>query len=268
MAFRLSVFQILPLLVMENIIEYLEGRPKDIFYLNIDDHMFKAALVSLVFVSKHWRITALASICDNCALRYDSYCDTIDVCFPAWPADFSYPQFDKNSHVNHIVVNVTTWLETQDEAFDALLARTECRDVVLPYATTLELRLDKPLYGKPGKLLKNGKSREASFACSLLRAVPAAANVIVTIRFTDYRKDKYHDPYNLLVSELCQANAKALSVHSKSHDILLSLDLHGASELTSITHDIDGCYDTFAKLAYRNRHSLKTLRIRLSKQDN
>ncbi|KAJ2740265.1 hypothetical protein GGI20_005900, partial [Coemansia sp. BCRC 34301] len=82
---HLAYIFILPTLVMENITEYLEGRPRNTFYPNIDDYsMFKAMLVPLVFVSKYWRIAALALIYDNSALRYDSYCNTVNVCFPAW----------------------------------------------------------------------------------------------------------------------------------------------------------------------------------------
>ncbi|KAJ2423031.1 hypothetical protein GGF41_003286 [Coemansia sp. RSA 2531] len=73
-------FQTLPILIVYKIVEYLEGRPKYFLGLDIDKHnKLKTALVPLLLVSERWRIAALESICDNCALDFDDSYDDIKI---------------------------------------------------------------------------------------------------------------------------------------------------------------------------------------------
>ncbi|KAJ2452481.1 hypothetical protein GGF42_004021 [Coemansia sp. RSA 2424] len=269
MASKQSLFQALPTLVEDMIVEYLEGRSRNSFYANIDNYnMYKAALAPLLFVGQHWRAAALPSICDNCSLMYDSYLDTIEVDFPACPADFSYRLVDKNSHIKHVAVRVSTWTHIRNGAFSETPIKPKYKDMVFPSATTLELRLDKPLYEIPSASLKVGKNQVASFARSLLRVTPAAVNIRVLIDFIGEENNDYNELYSTLVSELCQANIRTLYIQSLFREIPLSLKLRGASELTSITHDVDSFQDTFARLAYRNARSLRTLRMRLHEESD
>ncbi|KAJ2584386.1 hypothetical protein GGH95_000420 [Coemansia sp. RSA 1836] len=269
MASKLSQFQTLPMLAVDMIVEYLEGRSRNAFYANIDDHnMYKAALAPLLLVSQHWRTAALASICDNCSLRYDKSCDTVEVTYPAWPAYLSYPSSDKSNLVRHVVVKISSWIDMHDGALSEPLAERERKYSVFPSATVLELRLGKQLYEKYCKVPENGKERTACFARSLLRVAPAADNVRVVIRYINEDQNNCNELYDTLVSEMCQANAKTLYIHSLFREIPIPLKLHGASELTSIMHDVDSFHDTFARLAYLNVRSLRTLCIWLDNESN
>ncbi|KAJ2619498.1 hypothetical protein GGF44_005619, partial [Coemansia sp. RSA 1694] len=229
------------MLAVDMIVEYLEGRSRNAFYANIDDHnMYKAALAPLLLVSQHWRTAALASICDNCSLRYDKSCDTVEVTYPAWPAYLSYPSSDKSNLVRHVVVKISSWIDMRDGALSEPLAERERKYSVFPSATVLELRL----------------------------VAPAADNVRVVIRYINEDQNNCNELYDTLVSEMCQANAKTLHIHSLFREIPIPLKLHGASELTSIMHDVDSFHDTFARLAYLNVRSLRTLCIWLDNESN
>ncbi|KAJ2828743.1 hypothetical protein FBU31_002845 [Coemansia sp. 'formosensis'] len=63
------LFQALPMLVVEKIGEYLEGRHRAWFDDDIDRHNEKKWLLHPLFsISDVWREAVLASICDNCKI--------------------------------------------------------------------------------------------------------------------------------------------------------------------------------------------------------
>ncbi|KAJ2910709.1 hypothetical protein GGI21_000600 [Coemansia aciculifera] len=262
-----SAFQTLPTLVVDMIIEYLEGRFRRSSHSNINDHnMYKEALAPLVLVSERWRAAVLYSICDNCTLKYNYYSKTIEASFPAWPISLTRPSADKYSLVKHVVVKATTWADSRDSVFSETFDNPQYVDLVFPSATTLELHLGKPLYDVFKGDLEAAKMQVARFANSLPRVLPAAANINVMIHSSDGWENPYQDVYSALLSELCQATTKELRIVSKFRDLPMALDSCGASGLSSITHEIDDHHSEFAILAYRNAKTLETLRIRLDRQ--
>ncbi|KAJ2819450.1 hypothetical protein FBU31_005532 [Coemansia sp. 'formosensis'] len=95
-----SLFQTLPSLVIEMVIEYLLEHPRNSFDVNIEKHNAKkAVLTPLLRFRGPWREAALVSICDNCKITIDCNSLGFSVEFPAWPADYSYVGFCKNNLV-------------------------------------------------------------------------------------------------------------------------------------------------------------------------
>ncbi|KAJ2097984.1 hypothetical protein GGI09_003547 [Coemansia sp. S100] len=99
------LFQTLPMLIVRKVIEYLEGRSRTSFDIDINKHNEKkAVLAPLLMVSEGWRTAALESICDNCTIAFNYSSRAIKVTIPAWPASFSYPRFRKSRLVKRVVV--------------------------------------------------------------------------------------------------------------------------------------------------------------------
>ncbi|KAJ2872617.1 hypothetical protein GGH93_003870 [Coemansia aciculifera] len=108
-----SLFQTLPMMVMEKIIEFLLEYPRNYFDDDVKMHgrEKKVALFPLLSVSEFWREAALASICDNCKLDYNGALKAVEVKYYAWPADFSYSRFRRHSLVKRVVLTAPHWAD-------------------------------------------------------------------------------------------------------------------------------------------------------------
>ncbi|KAJ2104549.1 hypothetical protein GGI09_000052 [Coemansia sp. S100] len=133
-------FQTLPMLIVYKVIEYLEGRRRTAFNSDIDEHnKTKAVLTPLLRVSERWRMAALDSICDNCKFDFDASCNSVEVTYPAWPADFLYPRFRKNHLVKRVVVAATLWADLYIGKFCEVISRPQYESLMFSSATTLVL---------------------------------------------------------------------------------------------------------------------------------
>ncbi|KAJ2862850.1 hypothetical protein GGH94_004005 [Coemansia aciculifera] len=107
------------MLVMEKIIEYLVGCPRNSFDANMDRHNTKKGiLVPLLSIGEFWREAVLVSICDNCAISFNNKSGGFKVAFPAWPAAFSYPRFRKGYLVKRVIVAVPHLIDMVNGRYD------------------------------------------------------------------------------------------------------------------------------------------------------
>ncbi|KAJ2489210.1 hypothetical protein IWW37_004191 [Coemansia sp. RSA 2050] len=91
-----SPFQTLPMLIVEKVVEYLEGRARNSFDTKFDISISKynreKVVHQLLWVSERWRVAALSVLCDNCVIHFNNSSKGFDVKYPALPGDFSFPQ--------------------------------------------------------------------------------------------------------------------------------------------------------------------------------
>ncbi|KAJ2486906.1 hypothetical protein IWW37_005440 [Coemansia sp. RSA 2050] len=104
-----SPFQTLPTLIVEKVVEYLEGRARNSFDtelgLDIDEYNDCKAAQQLLYVSESWRVAALSVICDNCEIHFNGSSKGFDVEYPALPGDFSFSQYHIERLVKRVVVS-------------------------------------------------------------------------------------------------------------------------------------------------------------------
>ncbi|KAJ2796471.1 hypothetical protein H4S07_006211, partial [Coemansia furcata] len=132
-----SLFQALPMLVVEKIIEYLEGRPRASFDDDIDKHNEKKRFLHpLLSISDVWRKAVLASICDNCKIIYIDEQWDIEVTYPACPAGFSYSP-RHNNLVKRVVVTAPSWVTLYDIHSREVITWSQYKGPIFPSATTL-----------------------------------------------------------------------------------------------------------------------------------
>ncbi|KAJ2103211.1 hypothetical protein GGI16_003034 [Coemansia sp. S142-1] len=246
------LFQTLPMLIVRKVIEYLEGRSRTSFDIDINKHNEKkAVLAPLLMVSEGWRTAALESICDNCTIAFNYSSRAIKVTIPAWPASFSYPRFRKSRLVKRVVVPLYLRQFVCDGAF--------CEALSTIHTTTVTT-----------------KENVVDFARSLLRLTPVARNVSLWFLSFSETGPSYEKLYDALVSELYKGKVTSLDVRytlgqaaqTLASEFPLSLGLQGISELTSIAHGPDVSRAPFARLAYHNAATLKMLDIEIAEEKN
>ncbi|KAJ2455384.1 hypothetical protein GGF42_003440, partial [Coemansia sp. RSA 2424] len=271
-----SLFQTLPLLLVEKIIKYLLECPRDSADY-IDEHnKRKAALTPLLSISQLWCEAVLVSFCDKCSVNFNATSGKFEVKYYAWPTGFSYPRFPRNSVVKRVSVWAPRWLDLCRGRYSETSTKAWGTSVLFPSATTLEFHLVKspwrapksrsdkrrtspePFYAHPAEVAK-----VANFAHSLLRLTPAATSVVACFVGADPVESGYMQLCTTLVSELCQGRVKSLEASPMDGNwaILNSLPIAG---LTSLTQKANMASAPFAELAYRNAGTLKELRFRTS----
>ncbi|KAJ2401128.1 hypothetical protein GGI10_006099, partial [Coemansia sp. RSA 2530] len=138
----LSLFQTLPSLVVEMIIEYLQGRPRNTLDPDNKKHnQKKIVLRPLLDVRLLWRVAVLNSICDNCELSYSHRRKAIEERFPVWPAGFLYPQFGTTSLVKRVVVRARLSSDVGKIGFRAVINTPQYANMSYPSAKSLILML-------------------------------------------------------------------------------------------------------------------------------
>ncbi|KAJ2061673.1 hypothetical protein GGI17_002937 [Coemansia sp. S146] len=276
-----SPFQTLPMLIVHKVIEYLEGRRRTSFNADIDKHNeTKSVLTPLLSVGERWRMVALDSICDNCKFDFDAKRESVEVTYPAWPADFSYPQFRKNHLVKRVVVVATLWADLYIGKFCEVIAKPQYESLMFSSATTLVLHLSNSTvnssksssYGYSCNDLSAAdiQGKAATIARSLLHLIPTAVGIVVSVlpdqatQYHYYRQIDFGGLYGKIVSELCQGSARSVQVFSKRNDSPISFNLSIVPGLTSITQESNISCAPFAELAYLNASTLKALGLRLA----
>ncbi|KAJ2875580.1 hypothetical protein GGH93_001454 [Coemansia aciculifera] len=291
MASSRSPFQTLPMFIVYKVIEYLEGRRRTSFNTDIDEHNeTKSVLTPLLSVSEHWRMAALDSICDNCKFDFDAKRESVEVTYPAWPADFSYPRFRKNHLVKRVVVVATLWADLYVGKFCEVIAKPQYESLMFSSATTLVLHLSNSAvnssrssscdYSCNDLSAVDIQRKAATIARSFLHLTPAVVGIVVSVlpdQVTQHSQGRQYyyggqysqqidfgGLYGKIVSELCQGSARSVQVFSKRNDSPISFNLSAVSGLTSITQGPNISCAPFAKLAYLNASTLKALGLRLA----
>ncbi|KAJ1910672.1 hypothetical protein LPJ71_003129 [Coemansia sp. S17] len=263
MSLQPAPFQTLPMLIVHKVVEYLEGRARSSPIASLSGHNNnKAVLTPLLPVSESWRRAALISICDNCTLDFDYSRSAVEVDIPAWPADFSYPGFRKALLVKRVVVSAKLWRNMCDGLFCKTISKVQYEGVRFPSATTLVLLLSRDRNGGSSSETAISPEMVVSFARALRRLTPAVVSVVVDYLSVSTSETNHAQLYDTLVSELCHGSVKRVGVHSKIVSSPLSVNLRGTSDLTGIVHGFNISCVPFARLAYLNAPTLKTLAVR------
>ncbi|KAJ2019271.1 Spliceosome-associated protein 49 [Coemansia sp. S680] len=237
-----SPFQTLSMLIVHKVVEYLEGRRKNFFSSDIAEHnKKKSVLVPLLFVSERWRSAALESICDNCEISFDYSRRAVEMDFPAWPTDFSYPGFRKAPHVKRVVVKVGLWRDMCDDTFTKTIARPQYEGVSFPSANSLVVELRQASNSSFGYNYSGQTSQEqvVNLARSLLQLVPAATGVVVRFVSTNTTEPTHMQLYKTLVSEFYQGRVDTIRVDSELSGAPLVLGLNSATGLTNGGYPFD-----------------------------
>ncbi|KAJ2750004.1 hypothetical protein GGI19_005351 [Coemansia pectinata] len=272
-----SLFQTLPMLLVRKVVEYLEGRSRASFDIDISKHNErKAVLNPLLLVSERWRAAALESICDNCTLSFNYSSRAVEVAIPAWPADFSYPRFRKSRLVKRVVVPLYLWKDMCDGAFCEALSTIQYENLSFPAANALILLLSKATDNDVSTTAVTTKEKVVNFARSLMYLAPVARSVSLRLLSLCELEPNYEQLYDALVSELYRGKITSLDVRNRLNQVeptslghfSLSISLLGVSGLTSIAHGSDVSCAPFSRLAYLNATTLKKLDIEIAEEMN
>ncbi|KAJ2691070.1 hypothetical protein IWW39_000278 [Coemansia spiralis] len=251
----------MPMFLVHKVVEYLQGRRKNSFSSNIDEHnKKKTALIPLLMVSERWRTAALESICDNCVVSFDYGSKAVKVKTPAWPADFSYPGFRKARLVKRVVVTVGLWRDMCDGTFCSTLSEMQYEGVAFPAARYLDVLIQSD-GARRGWDYKNSISQEqvAGLAGALLQLVPAATKVAAVCALVNSSEPNYEQLYTALVSGLFKRREGLASVNCELSNTPIVLGLTSTPGLTNIVQGLGVAGTLFARLAYLNAATLKSV---------
>ncbi|KAJ2883629.1 hypothetical protein H4R27_002634 [Coemansia aciculifera] len=267
-------FQTLPMPIVYEVVEYLEGYYKYSFNIHTSRHIAsKAILAPLLSVSERWRKAALESICDSCVLDFNHSCETREVVFPAWPTDVPPSWLYMLHLVKLIFVSATLEKILSDGVFCSTLTWLQSESVVLPAARTLILHLknvaDLDLgFDDSLRHTSEGETVVVNFARRLKQLAPAATDLHLFIPSIDETQANNRLLCGLLISTLCQAGIKGVHVYAEQATIPVSLDVQGLSRLTRITQGKNVACGPFARLAYHNANTLQMLNINVGAEDD
>ncbi|KAJ2055506.1 hypothetical protein GGI17_006628 [Coemansia sp. S146] len=246
---QLSPFQTLPMLIVEKVVEYLEGHPRNLFDTDIsigmDECNMAKASRPLLWVSECWRVAALSVICDNCEISFGSSPKGFGVRYPALLPNFTFPQYHMEKLVKRVVVVAPSWSDIGSGKFGSTPSQPGFVFPVFPSAATLMVCMDEedanPLKTGHGKLSAanaappNRNQATIHFARSIRCLTPAATGVLVFFSSLISTMKKNRRQCNNLVLLLCHEKTTRLDVESFTDCILATLNLRSVSGLTSIT---------------------------------
>ncbi|KAJ2015652.1 hypothetical protein GGI14_004147 [Coemansia sp. S680] len=267
-------FQTLPMLIVELVVEYLEERTRTSLDGSIERHNSnKLVLTPLLWVSESWRLAALSSICDNCSLVFNYSAKGYEVIYPAWPANFSLPHFNRDKLVKRIVTLAPSWNRICSGTFSSTSTGPIYESAMFPTATSLVVFLSeggdsRPVISARGKTSASSLASTirdaavAGFARSLLQLAPAATGISMYFCTPGVTSQQNKGLCNVLVSELCAGSVSRVEIDSAPGCSLPSLQLHGSPGLTSLLQGLGQVCTPFARIAYLNAGTMKDLAIR------
>ncbi|KAJ2104827.1 hypothetical protein IW146_008499 [Coemansia sp. RSA 922] len=275
------MFQNLPVLVVEMIVEYVGRRARNTFIEDTRKHNNKKVILRpLLYIGKEWRLAVVRSLCDNCQIRLTHFSNSVDIKYPAWPAGHPYPPIHRTNLVKRVVVYAPFCGNLSAEKFNEATARLRGKGdgVVFPYANNLVLILRKPrekrtysstLFGHrappppPPPVVPIDPKNVISFARFLLRLVPDASSLSTTfIAEKDVISDAAH-PFDMLISELCKGGIKSLQARSYHRCCRVALGPMVITGLTSLTQSSTMFSSAFSALARLNAGTLIKLSVGL-----
>ncbi|KAJ2896205.1 hypothetical protein IWW38_002089, partial [Coemansia aciculifera] len=231
------------------VVEYLEGRSRNSFDADMTKHNEgKAILAPLLSVGPHWYAVAIASICDNCLIKFDYDSESVRVTYPAWPTDTPRWRLRKNHLAKWVIVSVPLWGDMCDGKFCDVLTRPEYEGVVFRSATILELHLNKDTVQAPTSASSPNpastpapapvftKEQVVSFARSVRSLTPAATCVTIAYEFVSDSSENASDLHSTLVTELYRGGITRMGIYSiTGRSPLLSMTM-----LTGLTSIVQG----------------------------
>ncbi|KAJ2790502.1 hypothetical protein GGI18_001757 [Coemansia linderi] len=271
----LSSFQTPPMLIVEKVVEYLEGRARNSFDteydINIGKYNREKVVHPLLWVSERWRMAALSIICDNCVIHFNSS-KGFNVKYPAFSDGFSFPQYHVERLVKRVVVLAPSWSDLGSGKFSSAFSKSTLELPTFPSAATLMVCLQDdddvgPQKGSCGghptpSVAPIDRNKETiEFAHRLRQMTPAATGAIVLFCSPTSTIKKNRGQCNTLVLQLCRGNISRLHVESRTECALPMLKLHSLSGLTSITQGFSTACAPFAQVAYRNADTLQELKL-------
>ncbi|KAJ2095850.1 hypothetical protein GGI16_005064, partial [Coemansia sp. S142-1] len=270
----LSLFQTLPMSIVDKIVEYLEGSSKNLCDSNLDKHnKRKKVLRPLLHVSEYWRAAALGSLCDNCEICLDDSPEGYIVRYHALPVGFPFPQYRGEILAKLVVVCVPSMIDIFGRKFSTDPSLLTPDFPIFPSATKLivyqmedEPRTIHNIFPVRNPEPVNRSKVIVDFASALLRLTPVATDVVLSFFFlgSSKRKDrKNRGLCNIFVSELCRGTISSIHVESRTGPPLPSFKLNGITQLTRITQGSSMVCTPFAQLAYNNARTLQELSTRL-----
>ncbi|KAJ2057866.1 hypothetical protein GGI17_005404 [Coemansia sp. S146] len=171
---QLSIFQSLPMLIVEKVIEYLEGRPRNSSdsdsIIDMDEYNMAKVCSLLLWVSECWRVAALSVICDNCEVCFESLPKGFSVRYPALPPNFAFPQYCMEKLVKRVVVHAPSWSDIGSEKFGSAPSQPEFAFPVFPSAATLMVCMDEE-DANPSKARRRSQTEMDPEANSLPKAL-------------------------------------------------------------------------------------------------
>ncbi|KAJ2859548.1 hypothetical protein GGH94_006050 [Coemansia aciculifera] len=269
----LSPFQTLPMLIVDKVVEYLEGRSTNLRDSNLDKHNRNMKVLRpFLRVSEYWRAAALASICDNCEIRFDDSPKGYSVRYHALPAGFPFPQHRGETLVKLVFVRAPSMCDIYGRKFRTR-SWLELDFPIFPSATKLIVYQteDEPKSIFDGWPVRNAEPVDRNkvmvdFARSLRQLTPVATGVVMSFLFlgsTNKTDKKNKGLCNILVSELCRGKVARICVESRTGPALPSFKLNAISGLTCIRQGANMVSAPFVHLAYGNARTLRELSIRL-----
>ncbi|KAJ2073261.1 hypothetical protein GGH13_002122 [Coemansia sp. S155-1] len=260
------LFLTLPMLVVEKIIKYLEGRPRGSFDEDIDyQNEMKKVLYPLLSIGEIWYEAVLVSICDSCKIVFDDAHGVFKIYFPAWPEGFSYTGFHNYNLVKRVVMVAPSWEDVCDKDASETIAWSRYNGAIFPSATTLVVKLIKSSSlsrHTTAKLDPKANHNEiVSLARSIRRLTPAVTRLSVVAISADTRGKPCRALCVMLVSALCRESVTRLDVSCQVDSPILLLRLYDVSRLTTITHGAHIPCSPIAWLAYLNASTLRELHI-------
>ncbi|KAJ2864678.1 hypothetical protein GGH94_002768 [Coemansia aciculifera] len=272
---QLSLFQTLPMLIVEKVVEYLEARTRNAFDtdidIDIDQYNMAKTVRPFLWVSERWRVAALSIICDNCEINFDNTPKGFSMKYPALPDSFSFTQYRMEKLVKRVVVTSLSWSDICSGKFSSTPSGPEFNFPIFPSAATLMVCLDEDDVNPPkagrgvapaaSTMPPNRNKETVEFVRSIRRLTPAATGAVVHFRSPSSTSMKNMGQCNTLVLQLCSGKITRLHVESWTDCTLSMLKLRSVSGLTSITQGHTTACAPFAQLSYLNASTLKELNL-------
>ncbi|KAJ2431665.1 hypothetical protein GGF41_000440 [Coemansia sp. RSA 2531] len=270
----LSLFQTLPMSIVDKVVEYLEGRSRNFLDPNLMKYIeSKKVLLPLLCVSQHWRAAALSLVCNSCEVEFDYTTKGFEATYPALPEDFPFSQYRGQNLVKRVLVCAPNMNEIYGGDFSSTPSQPKPDFPIFPLATKLVVfqvknNMSPPIPGYGGfpaccdePVDRNKVTVE--YARTLRRLAPAATDIILSFDSLGSTDKKNRGLYNVLVTELFSGAIVHLHVESRTGPPLPSFKLNAITQLTCIRQGANMACTPFAQLAYENTRTLQELSIRL-----
>ncbi|KAJ2061283.1 hypothetical protein GGI08_002885 [Coemansia sp. S2] len=223
----LSLFQTLPMSIVDKVIEYLEGRSRNFLDPNLMKYIeSKKVLLPLLCVSQHWRAAALSLVCNSCEVEFDYVTKGFETTYPALPDDFPFPQYRGQNLVKRVLVYAPNMSEIYGGNFSSKPAQPKPDFPIFPLATKLVVfqvknNMSPPIPGYDGFPARCDEPMDRNkvtvkYARTLRRLAPVATDIVLSFDSLGSTDKKNRGLYNVLVTELFSGAIAHLHVESRT----------------------------------------------------
>ncbi|KAJ2016032.1 hypothetical protein GGI14_003902 [Coemansia sp. S680] len=188
----LSLFQTLPMSIVDKVIEYLEGRSRNFLDPNLMKYIeSKKVLLPLLCVSQHWRAAALSLVCNSCEVEFDYVTKGFETTYPALPDDFPFLQYRGQNLVKRVLVYAPNMSEIYGGNFSSKPAQPKPDFPIFPLATKLVVfqvknNMSPPIPGYDGFPARCDEPMDRNkvtvkYARTLRRLAPVATDIVLHV---------------------------------------------------------------------------------------